>query len=87
MTKDKTIGVPMAVPIIGGGQEQKVSMDELLQNLMQNIQILNQDYRQFVQTTKELSNRLALLETRMSAVETKQVAFPSKIEVVVKKEQ
>jgi len=86
MTPDKKIGIPMAVPIIGG-EQQKVSMDEVIQKLMQNIHQLKQDYTSFVHITNEVNTRIALLETRMSAVENKQTAFPSKIEVVVKQKE
>ena len=85
MTEDKTIGVPIAVPIIGGGG-QKQNLDGLLQDIMKNIHELNNDYRQFVRITNELGTRVALLESRTSAVENKQVVFPPKIEVIIQKE-
>jgi len=81
---DKKVGIPMALPIIGGGG-QKVSVDEIIQKLMENIHRLNTDYQSFVQIANELSTRVALLESRTSAVENKQTAFPAKIEVVVTK--
>lgn len=82
--RDKTIGIPGALPLIGGGG-QKPNVDAVLQKLMQNIHQLNQDYQSFVGVINELSTRVALLESRTSAVETKQTAFPGKVEVVIKK--
>lgn len=79
------LGVPLNVPLIGGGQ--KVSVDEVLQKLMQNIHELNTDYQSFIKIINELSTRVALLESRTSAVENKQVAFPKEIKVVVKQEE
>jgi len=90
MTPDKKIGIPMAVPIIGG-EQQKVSMDEVIQKLMQNIHQLNTDYQTFAGAINDLNTKVTVLESRLIRVfemlagtENKQVAFPSKIEVIVK---
>ena len=78
--------IPLHVPEIGGSGGQQMSFQALLEKVMNSYQTMTIEHDEFRKVLQEFAQRLAFVETRISALENKYNVIPSKIEVVVKHE-